>query len=378
MDTCVFVLAISGFLVVYTYVLYPILLWSGARFIRRQELPARSEHFPLVSVVVAAHNEESVIEEKIGNTQALEYPEGCLELLIGSDGSTDRTDEICRQNSWVRFFRIEPRGGKANVLNTLIPRAQGEIIVLSDANTLIEPVALTAMARHFDDPTVGGVCGQMVLTSSQQQRLEAVESTYVSHEVQLKKLESRCYSAIGAHGGIYAIRKDLFTSIPTDTIIDDFLISMNVLEQGKRLVFEHEAIAYEDVSKSFRDEFWRKVRIGAGCLQFLLRKRDLFLKVPIFVTFAYLSHKVIRWFVPFLLMNIWVCSLFMSDHQPFSTLFWVYNFTLLLPVVGVRGASRSRFVKAFTYLYSFNLALLIGYSRYLLGIQRVTWRRAQR
>lgn len=371
-------LVASAFLVVYSYILYPILLWSLARFARRQESPARPSRFPLVSVVVAAHNEESVIEKKIDNTQALEYPEGCLELLIGSDGSTDRTDEICRQYSWVRFFRIEPRGGKANVLNTLIPHAQGEIIVLSDANTLIEPEALIAMVKHFNDPTVGGVCGQMVLTSSQQQQLEAVESTYVSHEVQLKKLESRCFSTIGAHGGIYAIRKDLFASIPTDTIIDDFLISMKVLEQDKRLVFEHEAIAYEEVSKSFRDEFLRKVRIGAGNLQFFLRKRDLFLKVPIFVTFAYLSHKVIRWFVPFLLVNIWVCSLFMSDRQPFSTLFWVYNFTLLLPIVGVMRVSRNRLVKAFTYLYSFNLALLIGYGRYLLGIQRVTWQRAQR
>lgn len=377
MDTCVFVLAISGFLVVYSYVLYPILLWCGARFTQRHESPARPARFPLVSVVVAAHNEESVIEEKISNTRALEYPEGCLELLIGSDGSTDRTDEICRQHSWVRFFRIEPRGGKANVLNTLIPHARGEIIVLSDANTLIEPVALNAMVRHFDDPTVGGVCGRLSLTSNQQ-RLEDTERFYWNYESKLKELESSCYSTIGANGGIYAIRKTLFVPIPADTIIDDFLISINLLEQRKRLLFERDAVAYEEVSKSFQDEFWRKVRIGAGNLQVLFRKWKFFFRVPAFIAFIYLSHKIIRWFIPFLLIIIWICNLLLSDRQPFDILFLGYNLTLLFSLAGVAGMSKNRFILAFSYLYAFNLSLLIGYGRYLLGLQRATWRRAQR
>ncbi len=377
MDTYVLLLVTSGTLVVYSYALYPLLLLLGARFMCGEELPARPKRFPLISVVVAAHDEERVIEEKIRNTLALEYPRDRLEFLVGSDGSTDGTDEICRRHPRVQFFRIDPRKGKANVLNTLIPLARGEIIVLSDANTIIEPGALTAMVRHFDDPTVGGVCGRLVLASSRQ-RLEDTERTYWSYESRIKELESRCYSTIGANGGICAIRKDLFASIPTDTIIDDFLISLNLLEQRKRLVFERDAVAYEEVSKCFRDEFWRKVRIGAGNLQVLLRKGGFFFKVPAFVAFAYLSHKVIRWFIPLLLISIWICSLLLSDRQPFCALFWGYNLTLLLSVAGVVGVSKNRLVKAFSYLYFLNLALLIGYGRYLVGIQRVTWRKAQR
>lgn len=361
-------------LVVYSYALYPLCLLVGARFIRRNELPDRLSSLPLLSVVVAAHNEERMIEEKIRNTLALDYPRGRLEFLIGSDGSTDATDEIWCRYPKIEFVRIEPRRGKANVLNTLISRARGRS---SSCRTPTPSGALTAMVTHFDDPTVGGVCGRLVLTSSRQ-RLEDTERTYWSYGSRIKELKSRCYSTIGANGGIYAIRKDLFAPIPADTIIDDFLISLNVLEQGKRLVFERDAVAYEDVSKCFRDEFWRKVRIGAGNLQVLLRKRTYILKVPAFVTFAYLSHKVIRWLIPLLLVIIWVCALLPSDRQPFAALFWIYNLTLLLAAAGVTGVCKNRFVGAFSYLYALNLALLIGYGRYRLGIQRVTWRRAER
>lgn len=378
MDTSVVLLIISGFLIIYSYVLYPFILLAYLRLKSQPESPrTQLSYFPLLSVVVAAHNEEQVIEEKISNTFSLDYPKDCLEFLIGSDGSTDQTDAICRRHSWVHFLRIEPRGGKANVLNTLIPHARGEIIILSDANTIIEPGALTAMIRHFDDPTVGGVCGRLVLTSSRQ-RLGDTERSYWNYESKLKELESSCYSTIGANGGIYALRKTLFVPIPADTIIDDFLISINLLEKRKRLLFEYDAVAYEEVSKSFQDEFWRKVRIGAGNMQVLLRKWKFFFKAPTFVTFACLSHKVIRWFIPILLIVFWICSLLLSGRQPFDILFWGYNLTLLLSLVGIVGMSNNRLILAFSYLYSFNLALLIGYGRYLLGLQRATWRRAKR
>ena len=369
-------LAASGFLVAYSYVLYPLLLVLGGRFIRRREPSAKPGRLT-VSLVVAAHNEEAVIEEKIRNTMALDYPKDSLEFLVGSDGSTDRTDDICRRHPWVKFERIEPRRGKTNVLNTLIPKARGEIIVLSDANTVIEPGALAAMVRHFDDPTVGGVCGRLILVSDRQ-KLEATEETYWSFESTIKELESRWSSTVGANGGIYAIRKDLFAPIPTDTIIDDFVIPLNLLEQGRRLVFERGAVARESVSKSFRDEFWRKARIGSGDLQALLRMTKFFFRASAFVCFACVSRKVIRWLIPFLLILFWLCSLALADSQPFVTLFWVLNLSIASALVGVLGGSRNKLVMALAYLYSLNLALLVGYARYLLGIQRVTWRRAQR
>lgn len=373
----VWLLLVSGFLVVYSYALYPLLLVVGARFLRRQERPVMSTRRVQVSLVVAAYNEEAVIEEKIRNTMMLEYPKDCLEFLVGSDGSVDRTDEICRRYPAVTFERIEPRGGKSNVLNTLIPKARGEIIVLSDANTILEPGAVSAMVRHFEDPTVGGVCGRLVLVSDRR-GLEDTERTYWGYDSSIKELESRWYSTIGANGGIYAIRKELFVPIPADTIIDDFVISLNVVEQGKRLVFERDAVAREHVSKSFRDEFGRKVRIGAGNLQTLVRNPMFFFRAPAFVCFAYVSRKVIRWLIPFFLIVLWLCSMALADRQPFGILFWGLNLSMVLAVIGLLSGSGNKLVMALAYLYSLNAALLVGYGRYLLGLQRATWRRTPR
>jgi biofilm PGA synthesis N-glycosyltransferase PgaC len=368
----------SGFLVAYSCALYPLVLMLGARFLRRGAPGRRSTDLPFVSVVVAAHNEEAVIEDKIRNTFALDYPKDRLEFLIGSDGSIDRTDEICRRHAWVRFQRIEPRGGKANVLNTLIPKARGEIILLSDANTIIEAGALKKMVQRFDDPTVGGVCGRLVLVSDRAKVMEDTERVYWGYESRIKELESHWHSTVGANGGIYAIRKELYFPIPPDTIIDDFVISMNMLQLGRRLVFEPEAVAREAVSKSFRDEFWRKVRIGGGDLQALVRLAPMFLKTSAFVTFAYVSRKVIRWLMPFFLMVFWASSLRLADQQPFGILFWGLNLSMVLAVVGLLGVSSNRVVRGCAYLYSLNVALILGYGRYLLGLQRGTWQRAQR
>jgi len=377
MTICVALLIVSGGLVVYSYLLYPLLLWVGTHFLARRAQPYGPQELPRISIVVAAHNEERTIEGKILNTEVLQYPREKLELLVGSDGSVDATDDICRSYPWVKLARIEPRAGKANVLNNLIPRAQGEIIVLSDANTIIEPQAIMALVAHFADPEVGGVCGHLILKSTGE-RLENSERTYWSYESGIKELESRCHSTIAANGGIYAIRKSLFKAIPTDTIIDDFLISLDVLAQGKRLLFERDAVAYEEVSKSFHDEFWRKVRIGAGNLQVLWRKRTFFFHVPLFVGFAYLSHKVIRWVIPLLLIVIWVCALLLLDRPIFGVFFGLYNLSLLVALAGVVGVSKNRVVLMLAYGYLINLALLIGYARFLLRTQRVTWRRAER
>lgn len=373
-------LAGSVFLIVYSYALYPLMLFVWSR--SRPRTPAVAVHAaradaPFVSLIVAAYNEEKTIEEKICNVQALDYPPEKLELLIGSDGSTDATDAICARYPWVRFFRVEPRQGKANVLNTLVPHARGEILVMSDANSLFDRGAVRALVRHFDDAAIGAVCGRLVLRS-QASRMEDTESSYWNYETTIKDLESRIHSTIGANGGIYAIRRELFEPIPKDTIIDDFLISMNVLRQGRRMVFEREAVAFEEVSTSFRDEFWRKVRIGAGNLQFLVRNLRLLLRAPGFVVFAYLSHKVVRWLIPLMLIAIWVCCLALSDLVLFRALFWAYNATLALAWVGLAGWSQNRIVRGLAYLFSINLALLLGYWRYLLRTQRVTWRKAAR
>jgi len=370
---------ISLFFIGYSYLIYPGLLVALVQFKRSDEAAQQEgDYYPTVSVVIAAYNEEKVIERKILNSLSLDYPSDKVEILIGSDGSTDGTDAICKRFEKCRFMRIEPRQGKSNVLNELIPAAEGEIIVLTDANTIMDPGALRKLVKHFADAAVGAVCGKLVLLQNESARLESCEGIYWRYESAIKEMESKIFSTVGANGGIYAIRRELYTPINKDTIIDDFLISLTILEQGKRIVFEKEAVAYEYVSKRFLDEFWRKVRIGAGNLQVLLRKRLFFKSASLFVPFAYISHKVVRWCIPFLLITLYLASLRLYGHGVFTYFFWAYNFAILITVAAVVFQVRNWIINLISYLFVLNLALLLGYVRYIFRLQKATWRKAAR
>jgi poly-beta-1,6-N-acetyl-D-glucosamine synthase len=369
---------VSLFLILYSYVIYPLILflwsnlWPGA-----QGEYNHIDGFPYITVIIAAYNEGKTIKDKILNCLELDYPSDKIEILIGSDGSTDDTDNICEQFEKIKFIRIDPRQGKANVLNTLVPLAKGDIILFSDANTILEPDSLKKMVRHFSDLSIGSVCGRLIL-KSEKQNLESFERVYWQYESMIKEMESRLYSAIGANGGIYAIRKSLYSKIPRDTIIDDFFISLNVLEQGKRVRFEKDAIAYECVSENLIDEFWRKVRIGAGNLQTLIRKAKMFKQASLFVKFAYLSHKVVRWIIPLLLMVLYFSCSRLYGQGIFTYLFWIFSLSIIISLGGIILQTKNKAINLISYLFLFNFALLLGYVRYLLGLQEVTWRRAAR
>ncbi|HLP43152.1 MAG TPA: glycosyltransferase family 2 protein, partial [Fibrobacteria bacterium] len=254
---------IAAGLLVHTYVLYPLSL-PVLRFIlparRRQGDPNRLK----VSMVIAAHNEEKVIEEKIHNCFDLEFPKKNLEILIGSDASTDGTNAIVsRYAPDVRLVAFQKRGGKAGVLNQLVPRATGDILVFCDANTMLLRNALQKLLAHFEDPKVGCVCGRLILHDAGHSALGIGESMYWNLESEIKKLEGKLGIVIGANGGIYAIRKELFERIPVDRkAMDDFYVTTRVLMAGKAAIYEPQAIGSEETSLEAFGEFQRKVRIG--------------------------------------------------------------------------------------------------------------------
>ncbi len=369
---------ISFSLIAYSYFIYPLLLFIGCSLKKKTGDYPYQHVCPSLSVIIAAYNEESVIQEKIVNSLGLDYPSDKVEIFIGSDGSTDKTDELCKQYSTVKFVRIEPRQGKPNILNKLIPLADGEIIVLSDANTMIESAALKNLVRHFSDPAVGGICGKLILVQNNSNAPEACEGIYWTYESKIKEMESALYSTIASNGGIYAIRKNLYTEIPKDTIIDDLFISLNILEQHKRIVFEKNARAYEQASKNFYDEFWRKVRIGAGNFQTFFRKHTFLKNVSFFVSFAYLSHKIIRWFIPLLLIAIYVSCIKLNNTLFFNYIFWILNICILFTFVGIFFRTKNRIINFISYFFSLNFALMLGYLKYICGLQKITWRKATR
>jgi len=372
--------------VVYTYLLYPVVLWVVTRFRKPLTLTLshkwERENITGVSIVVSAYNEEVVIKEKIKNCLELDYPRESLEIIIASDGSNDKTNEIVKRFSdkGVVLADYKERRGKAEVLNQTIPLAKNEIIVLSDANTSFRKDALKILVRNFGDDKVGCVCGEMKFRNSRENKTGELEGFYWKYEVFLKRLEGRIGSLLGANGGIYAIRKKLFEKIPSDTIIDDFVIPMKILEKGYRVLYEPEAMAYEDTAKGIIQEMARRVRIGAGDFQSLILTKSMLNPLRGFSAFSFWSHKVLRWFAPFLLIGALFFNAFLAGEK-FYLIIFISQISFYTAALIGRINSKAAQIKIFGmcyYFVSMNIALLLGFFKFLTGTQKVTWERTER
>jgi len=370
----------AAVLLAQTYFLYPLWLLLLSRLRPQRQTPVRSGAWPSVSLVVAAHDEAGCIEEKLRNSLALDYPPDRLEVLIGSDGSTDGTDDLIRACSDPRVrLSAAPRAGKTSVLNRCIPAARGELVLLSDANTRIEPGALKALVRHFEDPEVGAVCGRLQLYNPT--RAEYEESAYWKYESWLKALEGAQGAVVGANGGLYAIRRELFTPLPPSTIVDDFVIAVRLLDQGYRVLYEPEALAAEETTEDYGREFGRRARIAAGNFQSLGLVPGLLSPLRGFPAFAFWSHKVLRWCAPALMLVALVANAVLL-HRP------AYRFTMAaqvgfyaLAMLGSMpvGPSLLRRVAGVAYYFvTMNLAIVVGFWRFLRSSQAAAWERTAR
>jgi len=379
------------FLVAYVYVLYPLIVFALSSMVqmardfryvlsrrdRRADVP-QGGLLPLVSVVVAVHNEERIIEERIENCLSVDYPRDRMEILIVSDGSTDRTNDVVAGHAadGVRLLALEERNGKAFALNRAIPQAAGEILLLTDSNTMYERDAALKLVRHFRRADIGGVCGELRVKPFDDSTVE--ESLYWKFENFLKLMESRLDMTLGANGGIYAIRKEAYIPIPDGTIVDDFVIFLNVRKRGFRTLFDPEAVAYERSAPSLVDEYQRKVRIGAGDLQSIRLTGSFLDPRSGAVSFSFWSHKVLRWSVPFFLIGLLASNIATAPDGVFFASF--LGAQILMYVLFALGFlyKDSVFFKLPHYFISMNMALLHGFVRYLRGAQRGTWNRTER
>jgi exosortase len=337
---------------------------------------------PHVSVLIAAHNEESVIEDRIRNALALDYPQEKIEVLIASDGSTDRTDEIVRSfaGTHVKLLDYPVRRGKAAVLNDTMPRLRGEIVILSDANTHTESDAARALVRWFNDPKVDVVCGRLVLNDTHHGNNS--DGLYWKYETFLKKNESKLGALLGTNGAIYAIRADRFVPIPNNTIIDDFVIPLAAkLRYGSRIVYDQKAVAYEESSPTIHGEFRRRARIGAGGWQAIMLLWGLLNPLKGWVSFTFFSHKILRWICPFLLIGALVLNLVEIDDRPYQWLLLVQLALYAIALIGlsIPGQSRpARVARLASMFISMNAALLVGFLRWMQGPQTGMWNRTRR
>ena len=370
------IIAFCAFLIVYTYLLFPLGIRFLSVLIGQSRQPSdNGVRQPSVAILCAMYNEEDVAEDKIANFKKLTYAN--VRLYIGSDGSSDRTNEILAQHANDASLTIYtfPRRGKVYVMNDLISSAVENILVFTDANSMYAPDAIERLVAHLDDPSVGAVCGRLHLVDKEG---KSGEGFYWRFETMLKKAESVFKCVIGGNGAIYAVRRKLVCKLPLDTINDDFTISMRVIQQGYCMTYADDAVATEEVGKDDSVEFKRHVRDAAGHYRAMRHLFPLLNPLHPKRFFFYVSHRVIRWFVPQLMIVLLILPWFALGSPVVLAILISEVVFYMLALIGWLSRSKHK-VAYIPYYFSYiNSALFVGFIKNLLGMQKVAWDRTQR
>ncbi|HJU75807.1 MAG TPA: glycosyltransferase family 2 protein [Gemmatimonadaceae bacterium] len=361
----------------YVYGGYPVMLAIVARM---RPWPVRhGACLSGISVIIPAFNEEGCIEHKVRSTLANGYPEQLLEVIVASDGSSDRTNELVRRIRHPKLQLLElPRQGKVAALNAAVREARGEIIVFTDADVDLDPGALSLLLRNFADPNVGGVTGRKAYRAEAGETTHAIargEGLYVRFDEWQKHLESRIGSTISAHGALHALRKELYIPMRDPTAADDIAISVRVVLQGKRLIYEPDAIARVE-RPDRRSEFARKVRIANQAMVALFGlKRALWTSG--FYSLQLISHKLLRYFVPIFLILMLITNALLALGSPFWRVLLALHAGFYAAAVagfvleGRRGAHRLLTVPL--YFCTVNACALVALLSVVRNQRSATW-----
>jgi cellulose synthase/poly-beta-1,6-N-acetylglucosamine synthase-like glycosyltransferase len=291
---------LSLIVVFYTYLGYGIVLYLMVKIKERfvkQKTVALPSNLPEVTLFITAFNEEAIVKEKMDNCLTLDYPVDKLKIVWVTDGSNDSTNEMLKAYPLVTVLFQPERQGKTAALNRGMDFISSPIVVFTDANTMINSEAILNIVAEFTDPKVGCVAGEKRIAAKEKDGAAGGgEGIYWKYESTLKALDSRLYSAVGAAGELFAIRRELFETMERDTLLDDFILSLRIAQKGYKIAYCDKAYAIESASADMKEEEKRKVRIAAGGLQSIWRLRSL---LNIFrygtLSFQYVSHRVLRW-----------------------------------------------------------------------------------
>jgi len=366
------------FLAGYPYVVYPVLVRLLA--VIRARPPHRAVFEPTVTVVIAAYNEADVIEQTVLNKLAQQYPEDKLDVIVVSDGSDDETDQIVNRlavpGSRVRLIRQEPRQGKTAALNRAVSTADSDIIVFSDANSRYAADAIARLMQPLADNRVGYVTGQMTYTDATGAPAEDGGSAYMRYENSLRRYESRIGSVVGVDGGIDAVRRSLYVPMNPDQL-PDFVLPLNIVESGYRVVYEPDAILFEESLASGLSEYRMRVRVALRALWAIWDKRGLLnpVRFPLF-SWQLASHKLLRYLGVFpLLLTFGVALAGAGDKASHLLVTMVFCIGGIAALLGFMDRFRSN--KLFRFLHFFlllNLSNLVACVRFLKGEKIVVWR----
>ena len=367
----------SLLLIMYTYIGYPLLVAIFKRL-----TPCTTTKHPVqpsVSVVIAVHNGESTIAQRIRNIQKQTYPQGQLEIIIVSDGSSDGTVACAEEfaSDRITVYALEENGGKAVALNYGVARAQGDLIVFADARQEFQEDAIKNLAANFADDTVGCVSGELHFLEDPESKIEAEMGAYWKYEKFIRRSESASGSVVGTTGCISAIRRELYQPLPAGTILDDVLTPMNIVRTGKRVLFEAGAVAYDIISKNADQEWRRKVRTLAGNWQLFSLAPWILLPWANPLWARYISHKVLRLLVPFAMIALFIASLLLTGS--FYCIFTLLQLSFYIIAVTGLLLPSTRSIRLINLSYFFivmNAAAVAGFWKWATGGCANAWQPA--
>lgn len=389
-----FLFWLSISIVGYTYVGYAVVLWLMVKIketARGKHVPPETD-YPTVTLLIAAYNEKDYVEAKVQNSLALEYPKDKLKLVWVTDGSDDGTPDLLRRypDAMLTVLHQPERAGKIAAMNRAVQLLDTSIVIFSDANTMLGKESVKRIVHLFADEKVGCVSGEKRIIGNQKDMAAgAGEGIYWKYESFLKRYDARLYSVVGAAGELFAVRREYFTEVEKDTLLDDFVISLRIAMQGYITQYDPEAYACENPSANVEEELKRKVRIAAGGFQSMVRLAPL---LNIFrygmLSFQYISHRVLRWtLAPLSLMILLIGNSVLafreglfSEHF-FVIVFWLQICFYVMALLGWFLQNRQIKLKVLFvpyYFFIMNYAVYLGFFRYLRKAQDVKWERAKR
>lgn len=381
-----FILAI--FLIFYTYLGYGIILYALVRIKRlfhsKKNVNTNSP-LPEITLLIAAYNEEDFVDQKVENSFNLDYPKDKIHHIWVSDGSNDETNHKLQQYNGIKVLFRPERNGKIAAMNRAMKEVETAIVVFTDANTLLGKKSIRIIAELFSDPKVGCVSGEKrIFNSVSDDAASAGEGIYWKYESALKKLDAELNTAVGAAGELFAIRTELFNEVESDTLLDDFIISLRVAMKGYKIQYNPEAYAIETASANVKEELKRKIRIAAGGIQSVIRLWPL---LNIFkyrtLSFQYISHRVLRWtLTPLALIVAFISNALIIDVNIIYKAFFFAQllFYFIVFLGSLLQGMKLKFKLIFIpyYFFIMNYAVYIGFFRYLKKTQSVNWERAKR
>jgi cellulose synthase/poly-beta-1,6-N-acetylglucosamine synthase-like glycosyltransferase len=366
--------------ILYVYAGYPLFLVICSLF-RKDVYLRKKMHEFCVTMFIPVYNEESVIKKKIENCLHLNYPKDKIRFILILDGCNDKTENIASSfvDQRLKIIKLKRRNGKAKALREAILKAKGDIYVFTDANAIYEENAINNLVRNFINDSIVGVCGNLNYNDCGLTHTSQSEGIYWKYENLIKKFESKLGTLITANGAIYAIRKEYFFNIDDD-LADDLLVELNISSKGKRLIYEPEAKAYEVAPQEAKEEFLRRIRIVNQGIKASCRHADLILKSGLFFIFEYLSHKVLRWLTPFIMITAFIANAILLQSFIYTAMFVLQIIFYSLAVMGLFfGKKRMNFklLNLPFYFCLLNAAALFGIFSAIFKKDFSTWEKAQ-